>query len=259
MEERFINRVLLIVSLLAIVMLLISCNLERKTEADNPPGERPEAVEIKEEPPEIIQEYPLITSVDLEELSEYEETIDEDIKNGESEDLSLTDTEEAEIITEDSSEETILETETETVVIETEDYTFSVEVEEEADDLPADYWEGVAEAIYEEETYEEPEEVQEEPEESYDNGMVYLGTYEITAYEWTGNPCANGNYPTEGYTAACNSLPFGTVVYIDGIGYRTIEDRGATWHSETWIDVYMGDEWTCNQFGRQYLDVYIVE
>lgn len=144
------------------------------------------------------------------------------------------------------------------VEIETENYSFSVEVEEEADDLPADYWEGVAEAIYEEES-EKYEETQEEPEESYDNGMIYLGTYEITAYEWTGNPCANGNYPTEGYTAACNSLPFGTVVYIDGIGYRTIEDRGATWHPETWIDVYMGDEWTCNQFGRQYLDVYIVE
>lgn len=308
MGERFINRVLLIVSLLAIVMLLISCNLERKTEADNPPGERPVAVEIKEDPPEIIQEYPLITSVDLEELSEDEENIDEDIKKGENIDeaakteVVLEDKEEVEpIITEEvktaenenqdeeeetEEPETVLEGPYEpeeqyqeieeepseeidpeepyeeypkVVEIETENYTFSVEVEEEADDLPADYWEGVAEAIYEEETYEETQEVQEEPEESYDNGMVYLGTYEITAYEWTGNPCANGNYPTEGYTAACNSLPFGTVVYIDGIGYRTIEDRGATWHSETWIDVYMGDEWTCNQFGRQYLDVYIVE
>lgn len=104
-----------------------------------------------------------------------------------------------------------------------------------------------------------PDAFEEEGEIEEDNGLIYLGEYEITAYEWTGNPCANGNYPTEGYTAACNSLPFGTVLYIEGVGYRTIEDRGAEWHSDFWVDVYMGDEWTCNQFGRQYLNVYIVE
>ena len=86
-----------------------------------------------------------------------------------------------------------------------------------------------------------------------------MGVYEITAYEWTGNPCANGNYPTEVYTVACNSLPFGTVVYIEGIGYRTVEDRGADWHSPTWIDLYLGDVDACYSFGRQYLNVYIVE
>lgn len=115
------------------------------------------------------------------------------------------------------------------------------------------------EEIIEEEIEEDIEEGIQMTDESEADGWVYMGNYQITAYEETGNPCANGNYPTIGYTAACNSLPFGTTVYIEGIGYRTIEDRGAEWHSDQWIDVYMGYVWDCNQFGVQYLDVWVVE
>ena len=81
---------------------------------------------------------------------------------------------------------------------------------------------------------------------------------QITAYEWDGTACANGNYPTTGYTVACNSLPLGTKVYIEGIGYRTVEDRGATWHQYNWMDEYLGDVSACEQFGVQYHDVYLV-
>ena len=88
---------------------------------------------------------------------------------------------------------------------------------------------------------------------------VYLGAYDITAYEWTGYPCANGNYPTEGYTVACNSLPLGTLLYIDGIGYRTVEDRGADWHSDYWIDLYLGDVSACFEWGIRTRDVWIVQ
>lgn len=88
--------------------------------------------------------------------------------------------------------------------------------------------------------------------------MEYLGTFQATAYEWTGNPCANGEYPTEGYTIACNSLPLGTEVYIEGIGYRVVEDRGAGWHGSDWLDLYMGDEASCYAWGVRPVDVYIV-
>lgn len=98
-----------------------------------------------------------------------------------------------------------------------------------------------------------------EPEEVWEPEYIYLGTYQVTAYEWTGNPCANGNYPTEGYTIACNSLPLGTTVYLEGIGYRTVEDRGATWHSSNWIDLYLGDVAACYAWGVQAIDVYIVD
>ena len=87
-------------------------------------------------------------------------------------------------------------------------------------------------------------------------GMTYLGDYQLTAYEWTGNPCANGNYPTEGYTIASNTLPIGTRVYIEGIGERTVEDTGGM--AGNVIDIYMGDPSTCVQFGRQAGAVYII-
>ena len=85
-----------------------------------------------------------------------------------------------------------------------------------------------------------------------------LGSFQITAYEWDGTKCANGRYPTEGYTVACNSLPLGTRVYIEGIGERVVEDRGATWHSDSWMDLYLGDVSACNEFGVQYRNVYVI-
>lgn len=95
---------------------------------------------------------------------------------------------------------------------------------------------------------------------TYDSpGLVYLGEYEITAYEYTGSTCANGNYPTPWYTVACNSLPFGTELYIDGVGYVIVEDRGADWHSSNWLDLYIGDIDACYEWGVQYRDVYLVE
>lgn len=87
--------------------------------------------------------------------------------------------------------------------------------------------------------------------------MTYIGNYELTAYAWTGNPCANGNYPTCGYTVACNSLPLGTKVYIEGYGDYIVEDRGGMPNNV--IDVYMGDHNTCVQFGRRSAKIYVYE
>ncbi len=87
---------------------------------------------------------------------------------------------------------------------------------------------------------------------------TYLGTWTITAYAETGYPCANGNYPSTGYTIACNSLPFGTVVYIEGVGYRTVEDRGPDSMGDAWCDLYLGDTGTCINWGVQSRDVYLV-
>jgi 3D (Asp-Asp-Asp) domain-containing protein len=81
--------------------------------------------------------------------------------------------------------------------------------------------------------------------------MELLGEWRITAYAETGYPCANGNYPTLGYTVACNSLPFGTEVYIDGVGFRTVEDTDGGAMGNEWIDLYLGDYTTCVQWGDQ--------
>lgn len=88
--------------------------------------------------------------------------------------------------------------------------------------------------------------------------MELLGTWRITAYTWTGNPCANGNYPTEGYTVACNSLPFGTQVYIEDVGFRTVEDRGPAYLGDAWLDLYLGEYDACVQWGDQTKKVWRV-
>ena len=88
--------------------------------------------------------------------------------------------------------------------------------------------------------------------------LTYMGNWHITAYTHTGNVCANGNYPTARYTIACNSLDFGTRVYIDGIGFRTVEDRGPGWLGSSWCDVFMDSYGECITFGSQYRDVWII-
>lgn len=78
-----------------------------------------------------------------------------------------------------------------------------------------------------------------------------LGDWRITAYAETGYPCANGAYPTVGYTIACNSLDFGTKVYIEGVGFRTVEDRGPAWLGDAWCDLYLGEYDACVAWGDQ--------
>lgn len=85
----------------------------------------------------------------------------------------------------------------------------------------------------------------------------HAGTYELTAYTWTGNPCANGEYPTDGITIASNTLPLGTRVYIEGLGERVVQDTGGMGNGV--IDVYMDSYDDCIQFGRQSADVYVLE
>ena len=131
------------------------------------------------------------------------------------------------------------------------------EVEVEVNDIEIT----LNEVVFDEENYQEDyfqeSEVIENEITYTEPGLIYIGTYEITAYEWTGNPCANGNYPSEGYTVACNSLPLGTWVYLDGVGWRVVEDRGASWHGDNWMDLYLGDVGSCYAWGRQYVDVYV--
>ena len=89
--------------------------------------------------------------------------------------------------------------------------------------------------------------------------LEYLGEWHITAYTHTGNVCANGNYPTAWYTVACNSLDLGTQIYIEGIGVRTVEDRGPGWLGSEWCDIFMDSYDECVVWGSQHKNVYIIE
>lgn len=58
--------------------------------------------------------------------------------------------------------------------------------------------------------------------------------------------------------AADKHIPFGTVVYIEGMGYFTVEDRGKAIKGNK-IDVFMSDMREAKKFGRQHRTVYIIK
>ena len=92
------------------------------------------------------------------------------------------------------------------------------------------------------------------------NNKYYAGLFQLTAYAWTGNPCANGRYPRPNYTVAAHrsDFPLGTKLYITGYGEFTVEDRGA--FKRGVIDIYLGDKAKCIKFGRKHtVKVYVIK
>ena len=86
---------------------------------------------------------------------------------------------------------------------------------------------------------------------------------ELTAYCSfcnSGSKTSSGTYPVAGRTVACNSLPLGTRIYIEGYGEYVVEDRGGMGGSV--IDIYMGDQENddvCNSFGhKRGVTVYVL-
>lgn len=87
---------------------------------------------------------------------------------------------------------------------------------------------------------------------------VYMGNYELTAYIETGNPCADGEYPQVGYTAACNDPDlWHKWVHIEGYGDYYIHDTGGM--ANNVIDIFVGSYDEAIQFGRRQGEVYIID
>lgn len=89
--------------------------------------------------------------------------------------------------------------------------------------------------------------------------LELIGTWRVTAYAYTGSACANGEMPETGMTIAHNSLPFGTLIYIEGMGVREVMDRGPAYLGTEWCDLYLGDTAECVQWGDQIRKVYLVK
>ena len=86
----------------------------------------------------------------------------------------------------------------------------------------------------------------------------YCGTFELTAYTWTGNPCADGVYPSSGYTVACNNSElWHHWIYIEGYGNYYVHDTGGMGYGV--IDIYMDSYDACIQFGRRSANIYIID
>ena len=87
----------------------------------------------------------------------------------------------------------------------------------------------------------------------------YMGEWLTTAYTHTGACCFDGSYPTAGYTVACNSLEIGSELYIEGVGFRTVCDRGPSSMPSQWCDVFVDTYEQAVAFGEQYHKVWVTK
>ncbi len=92
----------------------------------------------------------------------------------------------------------------------------------------------------------------------------FIGTYTVYAYCPCEKCCgkrtgitASGTKATQGRTIA-STLPFGTKVYIEGIGERISEDTGSAIKGKK-IDLFMNSHEAALKFGVKKLDVYIIK
>lgn len=91
--------------------------------------------------------------------------------------------------------------------------------------------------------------------------MEYVGDYRVTAYAYYEGGeenyyTASGATPVPYYTVATgDEFPFGTVLYIEGIGYVEVQDRGG--FGEGIIDLHIGDT-PMSEFEDRIRAVYIV-
>lgn len=101
--------------------------------------------------------------------------------------------------------------------------------------------------------------------EETENEKPIVKEYVVTAY----CPCmkccgktdgitASGVKAREGITVAMNkSIPFGTKIYIDGVGERIVQDRGGSIKGNR-IDLYFDSHQEALNFGRQTKQVKIL-
>lgn len=88
---------------------------------------------------------------------------------------------------------------------------------------------------------------------------TYMGEWRVTAYAYSGSATASGKMPEAGVTIAHNTLLLGTKVYIEGVGVRTVEDRGPERMGSDWCDLYLGDWQECVDWGDQTRGVYLLK
>jgi len=116
--------------------------------------------------------------------------------------------------------------------------------------------ENVEELVMSEETEEVVIEEPQEEEPVEEESMTYLGNLKITGYVATGNPTASGVYPYVGGVAMSRSygFPWGTKIYIDGLGTFELFDCGCAYGV---VDVFRSSEAECYAL-TSYRDVYVI-
>ena len=92
-------------------------------------------------------------------------------------------------------------------------------------------------------------------EQEVSRGYTRKFTCEATYYTHSGSVCANGNYPVAGRTVACNFLPLGTHVVINGHEY-IVEDTGGMGNNV--IDIFVDSYEEAIQNGRHPIEVEVI-
>lgn len=95
--------------------------------------------------------------------------------------------------------------------------------------------------------------------------LTELGTYRVTGYDpfcahccgkaYADGITASGEIAEIGVTCAMKDMPFGTQIYIEGLGYYTVQDRGV---GTGVIDVACSGHAECYKVTGSY-KVYLVE
>lgn len=80
-------------------------------------------------------------------------------------------------------------------------------------------------------------------------------TVEVTHYTHTGNNTASGVYPQAGVTVACNFLPIGTVIRLNGQEY-VVQDTGSM--EGLVVDVFVDTEDEAWERGRYTTTIEVV-
>ena len=91
---------------------------------------------------------------------------------------------------------------------------------------------------------------------SQQEGMTLIGNLRITGYVDTGNRTASGEYPYVGGVAMNRGygLPYGTKIYIEGLGTYTLNDTGCRYGV---VDVFCNTEAECYAL-TSYANVYVI-
>lgn len=100
-----------------------------------------------------------------------------------------------------------------------------------------------------------PDKVQEQ----VSRGGQQVMVMEATAYTWTGCRTATGIWPSRGTVAVDpNVIPLGSVLYVEGYGEAIAADTGGAVKGNI-IDIYLPTEAECWQWGRQQVEVRVIE
>lgn len=92
---------------------------------------------------------------------------------------------------------------------------------------------------------------------------VYLGNYRITGYDPNCAHCcgksdgitSSGAVAKPGYTIAMKDMPFGTKIYIEGLGTFEVQDRGV---GSGVIDIALSGHQACYAVTGRY-DVWVIK